>query len=357
MKNLNWHVIGLMSGTSLDGVDLVYVKFSKKETYTFKILKKEAINYSEKWKNTLQDAFHISGEKLTKLDVDYGRFLGGLIRDFISKNELKNIDFIASHGHTIFHRPEQNFTLQIGSGAVIASVTNCKVICDFRVQDVALGGQGAPLVPIGDQLLFGNYGFCLNLGGFANISFDKQKTRMAFDICPINIVLNHYTRKIGLEYDDKGVLASQGDLHMNLFNELNNLPFYTDEKPKSLGYEFVKETILPIIESYALPINTVLRTFIEHAAVQMVKVINSNMLNKNNEVLITGGGACNDFLMDRISYHSNLKIIVPDKEIIDFKEALIFAFLGLLKNQNEINCLQSVTGAIKDHSSGVVFDA
>jgi len=264
---------------------------------------------------------------------------------------------IFSHGHTIFHRPEQNFTLQIGSGAVIASVTNCKVICDFRVQDVALGGQGAPLVPIGDQLLFGNYGFCLNLGGFANISFDKQKTRMAFDICPINIVLNHYTRKIGLEYDDKGVLASQGDLHMNLFNELNNLPFYTDEKPKSLGYEFVKETILPIIESYALPINTVLRTFIEHAAVQMVKVINSNMLNKNNEVLITGGGACNDFLMDRISYHSNLKIIVPDKEIIDFKEALIFAFLGLLKNQNEINCLQSVTGAIKDHSSGVVFDA
>ncbi|MDH3323242.1 MAG: anhydro-N-acetylmuramic acid kinase [Flavobacteriaceae bacterium] len=356
MENKIWHIIGLMSGTSLDGVDLVYVKFSKKDVYVFEILEKESVNYSEKWKNTLQAAFDFSGEKLTKLDVDYGGFLGELINEFIVKKKIKNIDFIASHGHTIFHQPELNYTLQIGSGAVIAAETNCKVICDFRIQDVALNGQGAPLVPIGDKLLFSDYDFCLNLGGFANISFEDKDQRVAFDICPVNIVLNHYTRQIGLEYDDKGALAAQGEINDALFNVLNGLPFYKYDQPKSLGYEFVAATVLPKIEAFKLPLNTVLKTFIEHVAFQISEVINRNVTMANGNVLVTGGGAYNEYLIERISKYSDVEIMVPDKDIIDFKEALIFAFLGLLKDNNEVNCLQSVTGAMRDHSSGVVFE-
>ncbi len=359
MKNKIWYVIGLMSGTSLDGVDLVFAKFIKEDGYSFEILQKESISYSEKWKNMLQDAFHFNGEKLAKLHVDYGKLLGDLVHDFILKNDLENIDFISSHGHTIYHKPDQNYTLQIGSGAVIAAITNVKVICDFRVQDLAYGGQGAPLVPVGDKLLFANYDYCLNLGGFVNISFENNKGRKAFDICPINIVLNHYTRLIDLEFDDKGKIAAQGILHNELLNELNNLPFYKDDKPKSLGYEFIIETILPMIDKYDLKVNTILRTFIEHVAMQIAVVIdriNSTTNNKMPSVLVTGGGAFNDYLIHRISELSKASIIIPDKEIIDFKEALIFALLGVLKDQNQVNCLKSVTGAKKDHSSGVVFE-
>ena len=355
MKNKNWHVIGLMSGTSLDGIDLVFAKFTKDQGYSFEILKKESIDYSEKWKNILFDAFNYSGEQLTKLNVDYGEFLAKKINNFIDKNSIRNVDFIASHGHTIFHQPHLNYTLQIGSGAVISAKTKIKVICDFRVQDIALGGQGAPLVPIGDKLLFGEYDFCLNLGGFANISYEHDK-REAFDICPVNIVLNHYSRKIELEFDDKGKIASGGKAQNNLLNELNNLSFYNDSKPKSLGYEFIIETIIPLIDKYNYPVNDVLRTFVEHDAIQIAAIINRRTVNKDEKILVTGGGAFNDFLMVRIAHYSNIELIIPDKDIINFKEALIFAFLGVLKDQNEVNCLKSVTGANKDHSSGVVFE-
>jgi anhydro-N-acetylmuramic acid kinase len=359
MENKNWYVIGVMSGTSLDGVDLVFAKFTRNKAYSFEILQKEAVEYSEKWKKTLFDGFHLSGEKLTKLNVDYGQFLGELIKSFMQKNGIEKVDFIASHGHTIYHQPDQNYTLQIGSGAVISAITNCKVICDFRVQDVALGGQGAPLVPIGDQLLFGNYRYCLNLGGFANISFQNKTKREAFDICPVNIVMNDYCRKIGLEYDDRGKLAATGNIHQGLLKELNQLPFYVDDKPKSLGYEFIVETVLPMIDAYQLPEKDVLRTFIEHVAFQIAAVIERNTIESDNKntLFITGGGAFNSFLIERISSYTSCEVIVPDSEIINFKEAIIFAFLGVLKDQNEVNCLKSVTGARKDHSSGVVFHA
>lgn len=357
MKNKIWYVIGVMSGTSLDGVDLVYTKFIKDNEYSFEILKTETVNYSEKWKKLLIEAFNYSGEKLVKLNVDYGNLLGDLINKFIHKNNIKKIDFIASHGHTIFHQPEKNYTLQIGNGAEITAETKIKLICDFRIQDVALGGQGAPLVPIGDQHLFNDYRYCLNLGGFSNISFDKDGERVAFDICPVNIVMNHYTRKIGKEFDDGGKMASGGILNNNLLSELNNLPFYKGDKPKSLGYEFIADTVIPIIDKYNLPIKDILRTFIEHVAIQLADVLNRNSIKmKVNKVLITGGGAFNDFLIKRLKSLTSVNVIIPDKEIIDFKEALIFAFLGVLKDQNEVNCLKSVTGARKDHSSGVVYE-
>ncbi|WKK65380.1 anhydro-N-acetylmuramic acid kinase [Lutimonas zeaxanthinifaciens] len=358
MEIKNWYVIGIMSGTSLDGVDLAYVKISRNSGYDFELLQTESLEYSELWKNKLQGAFTISGEKLTELDAEYGIFLADQVRKFIAKRNIKKVDFLASHGHTIFHDPQKNYTLQIGSGAHLAARSGYKVICDFRVQDVALGGQGAPLVPIGDKLLFGTYDFCLNIGGFANISFDLGSERIAYDICPANIVLNHYTRSRGLDYDDKGQVASQGQINKGLLDELNNLEFYLQQRPKSLGYEFVEEMILPIIENYGLSFKDILRTYNEHIALQIANEIDSKskILNKDNStVLITGGGAYNDFMIRRISELSKAEIKLPSNQLIEFKEALIFALLGVLKEQEEINCLKSVTGACMDHSSGVVY--
>lgn len=359
MTNKNWYVIGLMSGTSLDGVDLAYVKISLNKGYSFEILQTESMNYSEIWKNKLKQAFGYSGHKLTKLHTDYGVFLGERVKDFIRKNKIEKLNFIASHGHTIFHNPAENYTLQIGSGAHLAAITQTKVICDFRTQDIAMGGQGAPLVPIGDQLLFFEYDLCLNIGGFANVSYFDGSSRLAFDICPANIVLNHFTRLRGFEYDDKGVMASKGLVNNDLFSKLNNLTFYSDEGPKSLGYEFVQESILPLIAANDLSFNDILRTVVEHIAFQISKVfreINGSSERKISKVLITGGGAFNDFMMERISQLSQVEIVIPSKEIIEFKEALIFALLGVLKDQDKVNCLRSVTGAAKDHSSGVIYN-
>jgi anhydro-N-acetylmuramic acid kinase len=359
MATKTWRVIGLMSGTSLDGVDLAYVKITLNRGYHFEIFKTKSVEYSELWKNKLNAAFSYSGEKLVKLDVDYGNYLGDLVCDFTADNGIEKLDFIASHGHTIFHDPDRGYTLQIGSGSHLSARTGKKVICDFRDQDVALGGQGAPLVPIGDQLLFSEYDLCLNLGGFANISYDNGPGRIAYDICPVNIVLNYYTRKIGLEFDDRGKLASGGRVNSRLLDRLNSLEFYKEDKPKSLGYEFLDKTILPLLEEFDLSMEDVLRTFVEHSAFQISKEINqiASVLNKEKATtLITGGGAYNDFLIKRIRELSTGDIVLPSREIIDYKEALIFALLGVLRDQGEVNCLKSVTGASKDHSSGVVYE-
>ncbi len=345
------YIIGLMSGTSLDGVDLVYVSFiNEDETYSYTIIKSETYEYSKDWENKLKKAFNKSTPELEKLDIEYGNYLGDLINNFIKDNSIGKIDFIASHGHTIFHKPEEGITLQIGDGETISTVTQHKVICDFRTQDVKLGGQGAPLVPIGDQLLFSEYEYCLNLGGFANISFNNKGERKAFDICPVNIVMNHYAKLLGFDYDDKGVFASQGENNTQLLEELNNLPFYNDFEPKSLGYEFVVEVIFPIISKYELSEKDVLRTFIEHIVCQI-----SEKITTSGNMLITGGGAFNVFLIQQLKKQLSNEVVIPSKEIIDFKEALIFSFLGLLRVNNKTNCLKSVTGASKDHSSGLIY--
>jgi len=342
--------IGLMSGTSLDGIDLVYVCFKNDAYRDFRIVHAETIPYSKEWKQLLQNAIFSDEKALQKLDVIFGQFLGGTINNFISNYNIEKIDFIASHGHTILHQPEKGITLQIGNGQEIAKITKQKVVCDFRTQDVKFGGQGAPLVPIGDKILFSKYDFCVNLGGFSNVSFHKDSKRIAFDICPVNIVLNFYANKIGLEYDASGAIASEGKLNKALLEKLNELNFYQQKAPKSLGLEWVQQNIFPLIDEFETDISSILRTFVEHIALQISKVI-----FKNNAVLITGGGVFNTFLMKRIEFHAENKIQLPAKELIDYKEALIFAFLGLLKVNDKINCLKSVTGASRDHSSGVVF--
>jgi anhydro-N-acetylmuramic acid kinase len=250
------------------------------------------------------------------------------------------------------HQPENGFTLQIGNLHEIAKITNEKVVCNFRVQDVLFGGQGAPLVPIGDKILFSEFDYCLNLGGFSNISFEKNNERIAFDISPVNTVLNFYANTFGLEYDNKGKISESGNISAALFEELNTLDFYQKAYPKSLGFEFVKETVLPILESYSISTEDKMRTFTEHIAFQIGKILQQ----KTGRLLITGGGVYNEFLIERIkNFLPTIQVIIPDEKTIQFKEALIFALLGVLKLRNEINVLASVTGATHNHSSGEVF--
>lgn len=343
--------IGLMSGTSLDGLDLVYVKFDKNDYQNFTIIHAETIAYNLQWKQLLQNAVLMSKSELFDVDLAYGRFLGKAIQDFKHNYRIDKVDFIASHGHTILHQPEKGITLQIGNGKEIAKITGTKVVCDFRTQDVDLGGQGAPLVPIGDALLFADFDYCLNLGGFSNISFKSANTRIAFDICPVNIVLNFYANKLALDFDKSGQIASKGILNKELLKQLNSIAYYQREPPKSLGLEWVQKNIFPLIEEYESDISSILRTFSEHIAFQIAKVI-----PQHNSVLITGGGAFNTFLIDRIQHHTSMKFRLPSHELINFKEALVFAFLGLLRLENQINCLKSVTGAQKNHSSGLIFE-
>lgn len=351
IKN-KYHVLGVMSGTSLDGIDVAEIEFSITESslWDFRIKSAETVAYPPNWKEKLQAAVGYSESALKELNQNYTDFLGEIISKFINKNSIKNLDAVCSHGHTILHQPQKGVTLQIGNLESLAKQIQQTLVCDFRVQDVALGGEGAPLVPIGDRLLFSGYDCCLNLGGFANVSFEKNGERIAFDICPVNIVLNHYSEKLGKPFDENGKLAASGDLNLELLKKLNALPFYSDPPPKSLGIEWVRKTIFPLPENSGICTQDVLRTFTEHVAQQL-----SVNLSKNGIVLITGGGAYNLFLIERLKSISKLEIEIPSPKIIEFKEALIFGLLGVLKLRGEVNVLASVTGAEMDHSSGSVF--
>lgn len=352
MIKSKFNVIGVMSGTSLDGIDLVFATFDYDNAWHFEINHAETIAYNNEWHQILKNLVLYTSDKLLQIDKDYTVYLSNVIKSFIQKNNIKNIDAICSHGHTALHQPNEKLTYQIGNQPNIAKLLNNKVVCDFRVQDVNLGGQGAPLVPIGDKLLFSEYDYCINLGGFANVSYEAENKRIAFDICPINIVLNHYVKQLGFDYDDEGKIASTGSINNKLLKQLNALDFYKEIPPKSLGLEWVNSHVFSLINSYNLEVKDVLRTFVEHAAIQI-----ANIIGKENQklVLMTGGGVYNKFLIERVKQHSKNKIIIPSKTIIEFKEALIFGFLGVLKLRDEINCLQSVTGAKKDHSSGEIY--
>ncbi len=352
MMKSEYNVIGVMSGTSLDGIDLVYVTFEFEQTWQFKITHTETVAYNNHWYQILKNLVSYSLKELQQIDEDYTVYLSNIINNFIEKNNINDIDAICSHGHTALHQPENKLTYQIGNLPNMASLLNNKVVCDFRVQDVEFGGQGAPLVPIGDKLLFSEYDYCINLGGFANISFECKNKRIAYDICPVNIVLNYYVKQLGFNFDDEGKIASTGTVNNELLEQLNALDFYEESPPKSLGLEWVNTNIFPLIDSFRLDVKDVLRTFVEHAATQILKVTNSDY---SASLFITGGGAYNTFLIESIKSLSNNKIVIPSNDIIEFKEAIIFGFLGVLKLRNETNCLQSVTGASKDHSSGKIY--
>ena len=352
MSTKSYFVIGVMSGTSLDGVDLVYVNFKRENSWNFSIIASDTVSYSSSWKSRLSELVYLSKEELELTNAEYTQYLASVINGFIKKQGITNLDAICSHGHTALHRPDLGYTLQIGNKPELATLTNHKVVCDFRVQDVTLGGQGAPLVPIGDEILFSEYDFCLNLGGFSNVSTATMGVRSAYDICPVNVVLNKYAEKLGKPYDAEGAIAANGELNSNLLSELNGLPYYLETPPKSLGMEWVNQFILPLMERYDLTPQNSLRTFTEHIAVQLARALNTKTSTK---VLITGGGAYNKFLIKRLSRLTSSTIVIPANNVVEFKEALIFGLLGVLKLRNEVNCLSSVTGANQDHSSGAIF--
>jgi len=345
-------VIGLMSGTSLDGLDICFVEFSYNGKWSHKVVDVESVSYSKELTDKLATAQSMSALEYAKLDVEFGHVLGKAVKDFIDKKGLVP-DIIASHGQTIFHQPSEMFTAQIGSGACIAAETMVDTVCDFRTTDVALSGQGAPLVPIGDKILFGDYDACLNLGGFSNISMEaKDGSRIAYDICAVNYVLNHYTRQIGLEYDKDGEMARSGKIDQGLLEKLDSLPFFTETGPKSLGREWVEEEVFPLLDASGLSIEDKLSTFCEHVARQIaVKAPSGN-------VLVTGGGALNKYLVERMSANAaHCKYIVPDKLTVNFKEAIIFALLGALYMFDMPNCLSTVTGAKMNNIGGCLYKA
>ena len=342
--------IGLMSGSSLDGLDIALVKFEKEgEHYDFQILAAETLPYPDLWKTQLSEAFHKQPEELTQLDKDYGRYLGEQVLAFAKKHNAQP-DFVASHGHTIFHKPEQHYTLQIGDGQELAMACGFTVINDFRSEDVSKGGQGAPLVPIGDKLLFSDYEICLNIGGIANVSYDENGQRIAYDLCIANQALNYLAQMKGLDYDRDGQLARSGNVDMDLLKRLNKHPFYGQLPPKSLGREFFEANQKDLLKD--LPVEDLLATITEHTALQIALGVSHLPKGK---ILVTGGGAHNQFLMERLQARTSHEVVIPEKTIIDYKEALVFAFLGLLRLEGKTNVLASVTGAESDSCSGRIW--
>jgi anhydro-N-acetylmuramic acid kinase len=350
----NYNVLGVMSGTSLDGVDIaqILLRFNNEE-WSYVIEDAFTVPYSDQWVNRLKAAVGFNDIQLYDLDKEYTLLLAEYINSYIKSRQIHTLDAVCSHGHTVLHQPQNGITLQIGNLPQLAKLIYNTVVCNFRVQDVAMGGQGAPLVPIGDSILFAQYKYCLNLGGFSNISFDEGGVRVAYDICPVNTVLNHYALQLGQQYDNGGAIAANGTVHEPLLQGLNELEFYKLPYPKSLGFEFVKETVLPLIDNYDISAQDKISTFTKHAAIVIAAAIDTT---KKGSLLITGGGAYNNHLINIIGHMlDEVDIVVPDDKTIQFKEALIFGLLGVLKLRNEVNVLGNVTGATHDHSSGYIF--
>jgi len=337
-----------MSGTSLDGLDIAYCVFMlEDDSWSFSIEQAETIPYTTEIRNQLSE-LHIAGDDdIRIMDTELGRFFGQATSDFISKYKL-TLDFIASHGHTVLHQPSEGITLQIADGEEIAGICGVPVINDFRTQDVKMGGQGAPLVPVGDRLLFPEYDYCLNIGGIANISYEQENTRLAHDICPANMVLNMLAGMCGKAYDDRGKIAASGQIIPPLLSQLDSFAFYNEAGPKSLGREWVESHVFPLMQGHEP--HDMLATFTEHIALRIAET----PAKDNAKMLISGGGAYNDHLIIRLRQLCDAKIVLPESKTIDFKEAMVFAFLGVLRMKGINNVLGSVTGAPEDHCSGVI---
>ncbi len=340
-----------MSGTSVDGLDVCCATFDKKEgRWSFRIDCARAYDYPAQLKKALgQDVQKMSALEFITFHSAYGQWLGERVNDFMKEFGVKP-DIIASHGSTVFHEPQKKVMYQIGDGAAIAAVTKVPTVSDFRRLDIMLGGQGAPLVPVGDNLLFGEYDYCLNIGGFSNISFKQGDKRIAFDISPVNYVINRFTRAVGLEMDRDGEIASRGKVNEALLGKLDALDYYSRPWPKSLGREWVETNVFPLLDASGLSLEDVLRTYYEHCARQLAKVT-----EPGKSLLVTGGGAYNKFLIERMRALSGCDIVIPESAIIEYKEALIFAFLGVLYMIGEPSCLKSVTGAERDNIGGMLF--
>lgn len=344
-----------MSGTSLDGLDIASCSFTKKEKgWSYTLDACETIRYSLSIRTKLGTAHTLESQKLIELHHWYGRWLGEEVKKFRKKNNLRKIDFVASHGHTVFHQPQKGFTFQLGDGNDLCSASGLPVIYDFRSLDVARGGQGAPLVPVGDQLLFSEYDVCLNLGGIANLSKEVRGVRIAYDVCYANLGLNYLAQQVKKEYDKGGSMAEQGQVNTKLIAALSKKYKQWYASRPSLGREGFEKIFLPLLDTSDLSVADKLCTFTESIAIEILNALDKK---KATSILVTGGGACNNFLLYRLMEHGGdeNRFVLPEENVIKFKEALVFAFLGVLRFRNEMNTLKSVTKANTNSSSGVMI--
>ena len=350
-----YDVLGLMSGTSVDGLDIAHCIFQMLDgIWSFEIKETHHVSYDEVWLHRLREAIELSDEGVIDLSHSYGLWLGEQVKDFILLYNLAP-EIVASHGHTTKHQPKDGITIQIGDGQTIANYCGITTISNFRSLDVSLGGQGAPLVPIGDRDLFGVFDFCLNLGGIANVSFDLNGERIAYDVGIANMGLNYLANQLGRPYDVSGDVARSGRLVIDLLNQLNGLDYYQLIYPKSTGYEWFRDEIIPILNNADSDIKDKLCTLSHHIADMISRDIFKYSEERSIRLLITGGGVKNTFLIEELSKRlSQIEIIIPDIKLVDYKEALIFAFLGVKRIRNETNCLCSVTGATQDSCGGII---
>lgn len=348
-KGSTYRVIGAMSGSSLDGLDVALCALNLAHgRWSYRIEDAKTIAYPGALRHRLLKVMHGSAIELAQLDAELGQFIGKACKRFAGKADL-----IASHGHTIFHQPAQGFTTQIGSGAAIAATSGITTVCDFRSADVALRGQGAPLVPLGEKLLFPQYKAFINLGGICNISVHNAKRVIGYDVCIANQALNLLANQAGKAYDTKGAIARMGTIHEPLLAGLNALPFHRQKPPRSLGREWFNEQLLPLIDDPHVPLANRMHTVVEHIAQQL----GTALKGIRSPVLVTGGGAHNTYLLERIRAHVQAPIEIPDKRTVDFKEALVFALLGVLRVRGEVNALASVTGAKRDSVGGAIYSS
>lgn len=352
----SYSIIGLMSGTSMDGLDVSYCTFllSPENQWTYKIHHAKTFQYSDEILQLLGRSKELSALELFLLDQQLGDYFAEKVNSFIKEFKIdKNaIDAIASHGHTVYHQPSNKITVQIGCGRTISNRTELNVINDFRKQDVLHGGQGAPLVPIGDKLLFSRESESfLNIGGFSNITMINNEVISAFDICPGNLPLNYVARKLGFDFDENGTIARSGTVDVELLSKLNSLSFYSHQGPKSLGTEWLDEEFMPLIDG-SYDNKNLMATLVEHLSIQISRVLNTKSINS---VFITGGGAKNSFLIERLNYYFKGKTHIPDQVLVDFKESIVFGLLGALYLENQPNCLSSVTGASEDVKGGTMY--
>lgn len=356
-----YNVIGLMSGSSMDGLDIAYVQLDEvRGQWSFKILEAECLSYDPKWVERLRTAADVNVSDFLKLHTAYGRYIGDRVNEFVDKYALGHkVHFIASHGHTVFHDPANHTTGQVGDGATIAAITDLPVISDLRAVDVALGGQGAPIVPIGDKLLFSEYDYLLNIGGIANITVNQGDKMLAFDVCPANRVLNGLARREGKEMDEGGALAAQGSLLVSILDQLNGQDYYERSAPKSLSNEIADTLGFPLLLESNYGNCDRLFTMVQHIADQVARAVKQHPHGKEQATLLaTGGGAFNTFLIEELSKHlvpHNITVVVPEANVVKFKEALVMALIGTLRWREEVNVLSSVTGASRDSVGGALW--
>ncbi len=372
-----YRTIGIMSGSALDGLDIVFVEFHENaRKWEYEIKEAATYEYSKEWIEKLRNATSLKARDYLLLHTEYGHYIGEAVNRFVEQFGLQyKVQLIASHGHTTFHIPSKKMTAQLGDGAAIAAVTSINVVSDLRAIDMALGGHGAPIVPIGEKLLLGDYHLFLNIGGITNLSYSQPHTYIAFDICPGNRVLNMLANKKGKPYDDGGQIAASGTVRPELLTMLDNLDYYQLPYPKSLANDFGTDVVYPLVAGSGYSVEDGLRTYVEHIATQVrnaaeLAIRNSQLAvegdtktsdqlpTANRQLLVTGGGAHNTFLIDRLRERLKevgVEVVVPDRKLVDFKEAIIMALIGVLRWREENNVFSSVTGASRDSVGGAVW--